>query len=1015
MPQILDQLGYSESPHFLRDEELGSAEGYAHVLRRAKEECALRGVYVLRPDPSRPLGITPLVYVCDAQDEQEAHEIHRQVWNQNVVPFLLVRSPRHLRLYKGFSYKPGTAAANTNIFQSADLGNVLSLTVSADDIEQGHIWDRWGRDIEPDKRVDQVLLDALEELGSWLTDNRVSIQTAHALIGKFVYLRYLRDRKILSDRKLEKWGIRPQDVFGRNARLTAFEKVNDKLDDWLNGSVFPVPKRAVCYRGEHVRKVAAVFSGDEPNGQMHLNFRAYDFSAIPTETLSSIYEQFLHTTDPHAQETRGEKAGAHYTPVPLVNFTIDELEKQKPLEEGMRVLDPSCGSGAFLVHCYRRLIEKKRTQGVELTPHGLKQLLVENFYGVELYEDACQVAALNLTLTLLDNVDPPDLEDEWHEKFELPDLLGNNIFHADFFNPDSDWAREFSKSEFDWVIGNPPWKEVKARSREEGDVHASKWMASPQNEQHPATDHQLAEAFTWKVCDLLNDDGVVGLVLPAMTLTKQDKRFRRAFFAQNRVLTIVNLANLRKSLFYRKKSKGGRRSSPSAPAAIVCFRKGEPNPYDTILTYAPFAIDQIPTRFATRRIPWSFVVNSSDLRELSTSDVSDGSHLHWKVAMWGSPRDMRLVKRLKDRFETFEKFCERHHLLACEGIQLRDVASRENLDHMPKLIGKKRLDFSKLRGCGRIFEFPPESTSSITKEKAYLRIRGGRAGLDVSKPPHIIVDAARRFAVYSEEFLAVPPRRIGIGGSSDKALLKALASYLNSLFSVYHEFMDASEWGIKSARATLRSLRRLPVPDALSSRETIESWASLYDSLKRASENERAQLLEELNRAVFDVLSLSESERILVHDMVNCRLQLLDGKVPNRLLRPPSHEETLSYLSEFQRVLDSFVGDSYQHEVNAYLGGKAALLRVRLLSGDGKIAPRIVEANSDMSDVLSAAPDRLRKEHSQWLYFDRCLKVYDGPYMYVLKPLQMSQWLRSKALSDADDVIGEYIAVQGRM
>jgi len=72
---------------------------------------------------------------------------------------------------------------------------------------------------------------------------------------------------------------------------------------------------------------------------------------IPIETLSVIYEQFLHAED------KGKDAGAYYTPVPLVNFMLQEMEEHSPLRPGMRVLDASCGSGAFLVQCYRRLIE----------------------------------------------------------------------------------------------------------------------------------------------------------------------------------------------------------------------------------------------------------------------------------------------------------------------------------------------------------------------------------------------------------------------------------------------------------------------------------------------------------------------------------------------------------------------------------------------------------------------------------------------------------------------------------
>jgi type I restriction-modification system DNA methylase subunit len=90
---------------------------------------------------------------------------------------------------------------------------------------------------------------------------------------------------------------------------------------------------------------------------------------------------------------------------------LAELAERRPLQRGMRVLDPACGSGAFLVQCYRRLIEREFPPGTTPQPAALRELLVKHIYGVDVEEDACNVAELSLILTLLDYVEPPDLED----------------------------------------------------------------------------------------------------------------------------------------------------------------------------------------------------------------------------------------------------------------------------------------------------------------------------------------------------------------------------------------------------------------------------------------------------------------------------------------------------------------------------------------------------------------------------------------------------------------------------
>ena len=214
------------------------------------------------------------------------------------------------------------------------------------------------------------------------------------------------------------WGLAREHIFGRQATLQAFQKLIGHLDQWLNGAVFPIDFGASNAPTEsHLRWVAGTFGGDElqeaGNWQLHLDFKAYDFSYIPIETLSVVYEQFLHTTV-GTERSRGEEAGAYYTPIPVVNFMLSELSERLPLRRGRRVLDPSCGSGAFLVQCYRRLIETEfpPSRSGRPSPIALRELLEQSIFGIDRDADACGVTELSLIITLLDYVDPPDLEND---------------------------------------------------------------------------------------------------------------------------------------------------------------------------------------------------------------------------------------------------------------------------------------------------------------------------------------------------------------------------------------------------------------------------------------------------------------------------------------------------------------------------------------------------------------------------------------------------------------------------
>ena len=298
--EILSLLEYESSPFFLEGRHLAEHPGCSHIFRRAQQDCNLRGVYTLG-DQTNGEPVIPLVYVCEAKDKQQANEVHRLVWNQNVVPFLLVVTPYDFRLYRGFEYDSGEVDPDKGqsilLVKEKEANKILErfADFKAESIDNGRIFQSRSKDINFDARVDWKLLDSLKKLGKQLINETPALprNIAHTLIGKYVYLRYLRDRDILSDRKFDDWGLDHEEVFGRNATFSTLYSLERELDKWLNGSVFPLPEKDKL-KQSHLTKVASTFFGDEPvSEQMHL-FNAYSFKHIPIETLSVVYEQFLH-------------------------------------------------------------------------------------------------------------------------------------------------------------------------------------------------------------------------------------------------------------------------------------------------------------------------------------------------------------------------------------------------------------------------------------------------------------------------------------------------------------------------------------------------------------------------------------------------------------------------------------------------------------------------------------------------------------------------------------------------
>jgi hypothetical protein len=1064
---LIAELGYAGNPNFVQGDGLGQAADYAHIFRRARQRMNLRGVYVLQQPATKDSyrkALVPVVYVCEAGNESSAQECRRLAWNQNAAPFLIVATRSRIRLFSSFNYEqagngdPSRGPSNGILDMGIALGEIASAlkAFTSQSIDDGTIWREYGCFVTPEARVDWSLLDGLKKLDDVLLNDGLEWRTSHALIGKYVYLWYLRQREILSDGRLSEWGIKPEDVFDRNAKLSVFKTLLDKLDDW---AVFPMEwDRTTAPRQEHLRKVASVFRGDDLNGQLHLPFDAYDFSVIPVETLSAIYEQFLHAHEPKQERPRGKELGAYYTPVPLVNFMLDELDDRLPLKEGMTCFDASCGSGAFLVQCYRRLIENRiRQDGQAIRrPAELRDLLTKHIFGLDRDGDACRVAELSLILTLLDYVRPPDLMPV--HNFKLPKLHDNNIFEDDFFDPDSTWVQKMplEQRQYDWVVGNPPWVELKPPKGDDerdakdkkSDSDARTWIRD-NNKHRPIGGAQLAEAFLWKVADNLKPDGVAAMLVPAMTLFKSEsKSFRRHFFYGHDVWCLANFANLAEVLF------AGRSRVPAATLFYSTLPEearglGQDR---TILTYSPFVANQIanaPERAREQEDTWSLTVNGSEIREVRVDEASSGDSSVWKVAMWGSRLDLELLRSVSLRFEGLQKVLTRLGMRMNEGSELRDQAMSDDgvppavdqsLTFKRELVGAYKLDSAKLRKCGRIYSFPSDSLGRITKERAFLRKRGGEKGLEVSFPPHIVVDSARRFAVYSDEFVAIPPRQVGIAGSAEHAdLLKAMSLFLVSDFAAYHQFLASPAMGIHVARADLATLKRLPFPIEGIERGGLSRWTKLHSAIiaaeataRRAKgraagplfgEGERpdtiASLERELNEMVNDALGLRDSDEWLIDDLIHVRRQLIQGKIAPAASDSPSIQELRQYCEVLKRELDSFieVATDERHMIDVCHERHSAMIAIHR----GPARPlqesiRIIAADEKDARTLRDIRKKLLRKHSQWLYFERALRRYryDNGSSYLFKPMQRLHWLRSQALVDAAEIIADRAGGEGR-
>lgn len=1053
LAEFLRELNYDTSPYYhpeVVDKEAETA------LTNIANQAGAAGVYVFNTHTTQgqsEAALYPAVFVTEATDENTAREQHRRLWNRGNAPFILQLLPDKIRIYTGFDYSE--TDPQIGLFDEVRISHLQQVRqklaeFTATAIDSGMLWrSDYAKQLTLDQRVDRRLLRNLKTLENALCEDGLTPTVAHALIGKYVYLRYLKDRGILTEGWLTEQGIEMEAVFSAHATRAGLQTLVTVLDRRLNGNIFPMGFDQNGLSDLHVSWVAAVFNGDELLGsspdilrQLHLPFKAYNFNYIPVELLSTIYEQFI-------QERKIK--GAIYTPEIVADYLLSEMESVKPLQEGMQVLDPACGSGVFLVLTYRRLIEKAiHRLERRPTPQELCDILTHSIYGVERELDACYVAEFSLILTLMYYIKPCDLQ---VLDFQFPVLHNRQIFRRDFFDRTDEKAPPWYQDlRFDWIVGNPPWIEIKPRSKE---PFARAWIQDKEHkQQYPVGGNRVAEAFSWLVTESLNPMGLIGLVLPATSLFNLESQpYRQKFFSDHTVYRMTNFANLRDVLF-------GKGKSGVLPAVTMVYRKTPPETEKPkIIHMAPLAIEQLTTNFKKNTQPWVITIGEHDIQYLDANEAAQGETVFWKLALWGTYIDKRILEQIRSLFpQTLAEIAKTKGWYIEQGLELRDIKkTNERVTHHPDLYGKLVLDTRSMTASPLRFSIPKYALRELPKGKCYIR---RKTGLRVIQAPHIILSPSwMNYVTYSDRDFVIPPRQIGIAGaSSDATHLQALALYLNASLVAYYLFFHVQQWGVfRQARLISKAeVEKLPIPSlteiqiqqlanvyqelVVEERHAIEDYVrrlpkhlgqagsrdtgckDLFASPLEMSRTDRQRfraylqelrttLQNKIDDAVYTMFEIPETMRILIDEFINLRLPLDTPSQRKRLLTPPSESDLLQYAAQLQHELEAFVSGEVHYRVTITHSQELVECRVESVTSStaALVKPNVERGNLTFAQLLQDLASDLRMRLSQWVYIQRSLYLFEGPLMYIYKPPQRLNWTRTQAMLDAGELIGRVL------
>ncbi len=1030
MPEIetvLSILGYNDSQNFIR-EQSDAPVGVYSVLRQLKrlgdctdKEFSVEGVFIYETS-RKELDSSYQIALCVADVESQAglEELRRVVWNTGSIPFLLANTDGAVKLYQTFSYE----REEKSLIDDASLALRDLAPINAEGIESGRIWQSsLSAALNPKQRVDQRLLTNLEELREFACQCGIPKELVHRLIGKYIYFRYLKDRGILSDRFLELKGLANENVFSSAVTVDSFQRFSETLEERFNGKIFAIDFEESQLKSETLSLFAEVFSGkidlsgdsNRKEVQLAFDFMDYDFEFIPVELLSKVYELFLHDEDADNQNA------AYYTPEYLAEYVLHDVNEVFPLQKKMRILDPACGSGIFLSLAFKHIIEcrLKKSGATSFNPVELRQLLEDSIFGVEINTEAAEVTAFSLILTLLHYVEPPALHK--HHRFRFPSLIGRNILNHDFFDPIVDSSWEGIK--FDWVIGNPPWKTVAKRDRND---YCGQWMLRHRSKR-PIANKRIEHAFVWRALDWRAANGAIGFVLPsAGWVNDKAVKFRKSFLSEATVYKITNLSHVRRLIFEKA----------IQPPSVWIYGAGEAKRNIGIKHFAPKSI-HLPT--LQKGALWAITVSESDIHYVERAEVANGSAVPWKIAQWGCSLDPMILRFLDHQFTPLISYLK-HWGFPSENLarapEFKTLKEGEDppngWEYLPEFVGIQKMDtkkFNRFDNKGIVFTLPNVALRRMAAADSYLRKRGGRKGLAVCRGPHLYIGASwgNAFIVKEEDFV-IPSRHFGIGGKSQyhTAILKMLAIYFSSSLVKYWMFFHNPEMGESDSknRITLSHLKEIPVPDF--TEKQVRELAATYDSLVL----EEATLLGEtdsvdlnfegeinesarqrkIDRAINRILKLPVTLRNRIQDFA--QFDILISENPNRIdcfRRRPTAAEIKSYGEIVVKELDGFAEGELYHRAQLTISTEMICCELSFETSPIDLANQVSVGYAEDSQRLSfrKLKQQLTKEVSPAFYLQRNIRIYASNSVQIFKPTVQIDWSKTQAYVDAGLVISE--------
>lgn len=960
-------------------------------------------VNTIKPDAFFCVDNKPFILFFENLGNSKKEKL-KEIWNFNESPIIIISEQDSIEIYNGFEYL--TEKDTLKLFGNEEKLNDFKYF----ELVTGKTWVKYEKSFNSKNRIDFHLLKNIKSARDILITQSLSQELTNSLIGKVIFVRYLIDRGIKLDfeqkGKSRKWTNREFcDLLSNKNHVKEFFKY---LKDKFNGDLFPITEDEIDIIPNHCfSTIIKLLSGDEvTSGQISL-FDLYDFSIIPVEFISNVYEVFIG-------QNQQEKEGAYYTPLFLVDYILAETvekEIQREQTHNCKVLDPSCGSGIFLVETLRKIIEtyqrnnQNYLNNIDKYKNDLKQLASDNIFGIDKDKSAINVAIFSIYLTLLDYQNPSDIEN-----FKFPHLENKNFFSSDFFDTKADFNRVIEKTQFNFILGNPPWKRGKG---EEKTPLFVQYIKNRRKEEKGKSDieieisnNEIAQAFVIRASDFSSTNTNISLIVTSKILYNLNAENFRKYFLDKFILNkVFELAPVRKEVFNNSNDKA------VAPASVLFYKYAKNE--DTGKNIVKH-ITLKPSRFFS--LFKVFTIQRGDYKEVAQEKLKAYDYL-WKVLVYGSYLDFNLIKRLKKDFEPISNvISNKEKFVYGQGIQV----GGGNKNDISRHVGKKYINARK---DIKPFWINQETESKWVKEVAHRP----RADF-LFKAPMILIlkgftNTFHCVSAYSEDDVVFTDALTSIKSINDNNSdsLKIISGILNSSLFTYLNLLTFSSSGIEREQAHNKEKFGLPFIESTSIASIVSSINNLKNKelntlFNSSISNKISDKIEELDNTIVSAFSFSEQEK----DLLNYSTEIV---IP-MIMRHKGYEKIFNPLKLDSDVISKYINLFFDRfnpiynklnqklVVNVKHTNQIIGLFFKLIPSKSKVASinLVKEKNTILLEFLSSLGV---EKVTDRLFIQKDIRGFEENGFYIIKPNEQKLWHKAIGHLDVDEFM-DAILVAGK-